>query len=165
MNNMLKQELHTPTRWGEDDETKVMWVYYGEETPDPVVPSFSEHLDSQLLSEGFISLWISLTTVCTFRTRTKLAASRFLQLQDPGISVTCFFLHLKHRHLSSIRLSPRSQPRRQLNVLPSQVKTLNLSIPGGSSYNNFLVFPVLIPDYFADNKIRKLSLLSVLCMW
>ncbi|MEQ2233749.1 hypothetical protein ILYODFUR_024990, partial [Ilyodon furcidens] len=74
---------------------------------------------------------------------------------DPGISIPCPFLHLKHRHLSSIWLAPRSQQRGQLNDLPSQVKTLNLSTPGGSSYNNLLVFPVLIPDYFADNKIRK----------
>ncbi|MEQ2229608.1 hypothetical protein ILYODFUR_020560, partial [Ilyodon furcidens] len=88
-------------------------------------------------------------------TRTKLAASRFLHLEDPGISIPCPFLHLKHLHLSSIWLAPRSQQRRQLNDLPSQVKTLNLSTPGGSSYNNLLVFPVLIPDYFADNKIRK----------
>ncbi|MEQ2300212.1 hypothetical protein AMECASPLE_023030, partial [Ameca splendens] len=74
---------------------------------------------------------------------------------DSGISIPCPFLHLKHQHLSSIWLAPRSQQRRQLNNLPSQVKTLNLSTPGGSSFNNLLVFPVLIPDYFADNKICK----------
>ncbi|MEQ2298976.1 hypothetical protein AMECASPLE_010722 [Ameca splendens] len=68
--------------------------------------------------------------------------------RDPGISVPCSFLHLKHRHLSSIWLAPRSQQRRQLNDLPSQVKPLNLSTPGGSSNNNLLVFPGLIPDYF-----------------
>ncbi|MED6253081.1 hypothetical protein ATANTOWER_021984 [Ataeniobius toweri] len=72
-----------------------------------------------------------------------MAASRFLQLLDPGISIPCSFLHLKHRHLSSLWLASRSQRRRQLNDLPSQVKTLNLSLPGGSSYNNLLVFPVL----------------------
>ncbi|MED6269429.1 hypothetical protein CHARACLAT_033070 [Characodon lateralis] len=86
-----------------------------------------------------------------------MAASRFLQLQDPGISTPCPFLLLKHRHLSSIWLAPRSQQRRQLNDFPLQVKTLNLSTPGGSSYNNLLVFPVLIPDYFVDNKIHKTS--------
>ncbi|MEQ2302900.1 hypothetical protein AMECASPLE_011391 [Ameca splendens] len=75
--------------------------------------------------------------------------------KDPSISIPCPSLHLKYRHLSSIWLAPRSQQRRQLNNLPSQVKTQNLSTPGGSSYNNLLAFPVLIPDYFADNKIRK----------
>ncbi|MED6241990.1 hypothetical protein ATANTOWER_031560, partial [Ataeniobius toweri] len=79
---------------------------------------------------------------------------------EPGISTPCSFL--KHQHLSSIGLTLSSQRRRQLNHLTSQVKTLNLSTPGGSSYNNLLVFPVLIPDYFAAIKSVKLFLLSVL---
>ncbi|MEQ2257678.1 hypothetical protein ILYODFUR_037223 [Ilyodon furcidens] len=66
--------------------------------------------------------------------------------EDPGISTPCSFLHLKHQHLSSIRLTPSSQRRRQLNDLPSQVKTVNLSTPGGSSFDNLLVFPVLVPE-------------------
>ncbi|MEQ2297337.1 hypothetical protein AMECASPLE_033772, partial [Ameca splendens] len=73
---------------------------------------------------------------------------------DPGISIPCSILHLKHWHPSSIRLAPRFQLRGQLNNLPSQVKTLNLATPGGSSHNNLLVFPAHIPDYFAD-KICK----------
>ncbi|MED6243979.1 hypothetical protein ATANTOWER_032542, partial [Ataeniobius toweri] len=52
-------------------------------------------------------------------------------------------------------LAPSSQQRRQLDNPPSQVKTLNLSTPGGSSYNNLLVFPVPVPNYFIDNKNRK----------
>ncbi|MEQ2227470.1 hypothetical protein ILYODFUR_038008, partial [Ilyodon furcidens] len=55
----------------------------------------------------------------------------------------------------------KTTTKRQLNNLSSQVKTLDLSTPGGSSYSNLLVFPVLVPDFFADNKTRK-TLLSVL---
>ncbi|MED6282164.1 hypothetical protein CHARACLAT_029158 [Characodon lateralis] len=70
-----------------------------------------------------------------------LAAPRFLRLQDPGISTPCFFLLLEYRHLSSFLLAPSSQQRRQLDNSTSQVKTLNLSTPGGSCYNHLLVFP------------------------
>ncbi|MEQ2236587.1 hypothetical protein ILYODFUR_014283, partial [Ilyodon furcidens] len=48
-----------------------------------------------------------------------------------------------------------SQQRRQLDYPPSQVKTLNLSTPGGSCSNNLLVFPVPVPDYFIDKKNRR----------
>ncbi|MEQ2284384.1 hypothetical protein AMECASPLE_021131, partial [Ameca splendens] len=54
----------------------------------------------------------------------------------PCISPPCFFLLLEHRHLSSLLLAPSSQQKRQLDNSPSQVKTLNLSTPGGSCYNN-----------------------------
>ncbi|MED6255776.1 hypothetical protein ATANTOWER_014891, partial [Ataeniobius toweri] len=74
---------------------------------------------------------------------------------DPGISTPCFFLHLEHRHLSSFWLAPSSPQRRQLDNPPSQVRTLNLSTPGGCCYNNLLVFPVPVLDYFVDNKNRK----------
>ncbi|MEQ2229898.1 hypothetical protein ILYODFUR_023658, partial [Ilyodon furcidens] len=57
-----------------------------------------------------------------------------------------------HRHLCFIWFAPNPQLRRQLSNLTSQAKTLNLSTPGGSSNSNLLVFPVLIPDYFADNE-------------
>ncbi|MED6257955.1 hypothetical protein ATANTOWER_000979, partial [Ataeniobius toweri] len=110
------------------------------------------NLDNHLLSIGSTSLWISLPTVCTFRTWTKLAASRFLQLLDQGISIPCSTLHRKHQHLCFIWFAPNQQLRRQLSNLTSQAKTLNLSIPGGSSNSNLLVFPVLVLDYFADNK-------------
>ncbi|MEQ2312891.1 hypothetical protein AMECASPLE_036065, partial [Ameca splendens] len=86
---------------------------------------------------------------------TKLAASCFPRLQDPGISKPCFFLHLEHWHLSSFWLAPSSPQRRQLNNPPSQVKTLNLSTPGGSCSSNLLVFPVPILDYIFDNKNHK----------
>ncbi|MEQ2281392.1 hypothetical protein AMECASPLE_029821 [Ameca splendens] len=46
----------------------------------------------------------------------------------------------------------KTTTKRQLNDLSSQVKTLNRSTPGGSSYSNLLVIPVLVPDYVADNK-------------
>ncbi|MEQ2252972.1 hypothetical protein ILYODFUR_027276 [Ilyodon furcidens] len=85
-------------------------------------------------------------------TQTKLVASRFLQLQDQGISVPCSTLHRKHQHLCFIWFAPNQQLRRQLSNLTSQAKTLNLSTPGGSSNSNLLVFPVLVPDYFPDNK-------------
>ncbi|MED6272705.1 hypothetical protein CHARACLAT_033162 [Characodon lateralis] len=65
------------------------------------------------------------------------------------------FLHLEHWHLSSSWLAPSLPRRRQLNNPPSQVKTLNLSTPGGSCSNNLLVFPVPVLDYFVDNKNRK----------
>ncbi|MED6252020.1 hypothetical protein ATANTOWER_005872 [Ataeniobius toweri] len=111
---------------------------------------------------------------------TKLVASRFLQLQDQGISVPCSTLHRKHQHLCFIWFAPNQQLRRQLSNLTLQAKTLNLSTPGDSSNSNLvshfsdlfyqllyivclftsplsflpvqLVFPVLIPDYFPDNK-------------
>ncbi|MEQ2285564.1 hypothetical protein AMECASPLE_033223 [Ameca splendens] len=138
------------------------------------------NLDNYLLSIGSTFLWISLPTVCTFRTRTKLAASRFLQLQDQGISIPCSTLHRKHQHLCFIWFAPNQQLRRQLSNLTSQAKTQNLSTPGGSSNSNLvshfsdlfyqllyifhlftspfsflpvqLEFPVLVPYYFADNK-------------
>ncbi|MEQ2166326.1 hypothetical protein GOODEAATRI_026806 [Goodea atripinnis] len=110
------------------------------------------NLDNHLLSIGSTFLWISLPTVYTFRTRTKLSASRSLQLQDQGISIPCSTLHRKHWHLCFIWFAPNQQLRRQLSNLTSQAKTLNLSTPGGSSNSNLLVFPVLVPDYFADNK-------------
>ncbi|MEQ2314353.1 hypothetical protein AMECASPLE_011217, partial [Ameca splendens] len=49
----------------------------------------------------------------------------------------------------------KTTTKRQLNNLSSQVKTLDLSTPGGSSYSNLLMFPVIVPDYFVDNKTRK----------
>ncbi|MEQ2221119.1 hypothetical protein ILYODFUR_012426 [Ilyodon furcidens] len=79
----------------------------------------------------------------------------------------------------------KTTTKRQLNDLSSQVKSLDLSTPGGSSYSNLishfsdlsnqllhiihlftspffflpvqLVFPVLVHDYVADNKTRKTS--------
>ncbi|MED6294868.1 hypothetical protein CHARACLAT_025530 [Characodon lateralis] len=74
-----------------------------------------------------------------------LAASLFLRLQDPDISTPCFFLLLEHWPLSSFFLAPSSQQKRQLDNSPSQVKTLNLSSPGGSCYNNLLVWVKSIP--------------------
>ncbi|MEQ2296794.1 hypothetical protein AMECASPLE_028127 [Ameca splendens] len=61
-------------------------------------------------------------------------------------------LHRKHRHLCFIWCASNQHLRRQLSNLTSQAKTLNLSTPGGSSNSNLLVFRVVVPDYFADNK-------------
>ncbi|MEQ2292461.1 hypothetical protein AMECASPLE_023334 [Ameca splendens] len=76
--------------------------------------------------------------------------------------------------MSSFLLAPSSQQKRQLDNPPSQVKTLNLSTSESLYLWQFLlqhiirlftnpfcflplqlVFPVLVLDYFIDNKNHK----------